>query len=81
MDRLILRSFAKVNIGLKILKRRPDGYHNIHTIFQEVDFHDNIYLTLQDDGCSLAVDKSGIPKDGTNSCVIAYKMIKNHQLN
>ena len=78
VDRLILRSFAKVNIGLKILKRRPDGYHNIHTIFQEVDFHDNIYLSLQDDGCSLAVDKSGIPKDETNSCVIAYKMIKNH---
>ena len=78
MNRLILRSFAKVNIGLKILERRPDGYHNIHTIFQELDFHDKIILSLQADGCSLTVDKSGIPDDETNSCAIAYKIIKSH---
>ena len=78
VDRLILRSFAKVNIGLKILERRPDGYHNIHTIFQELDFHDKIILSLQADGCSLTVDKSGIPDDETNSCAIAYKIIKSH---
>ena len=78
VNRLILRSFAKVNIGLKILERRPDGYHNIHTIFQELDFHDKIILSLQADGCSLTVDKSGIPDDETNSCAIAYKIIKSH---
>ena len=78
VNRLILRSFAKVNIGLKILERRPDGYHNIHTIFQELDFHDKIILSLQADGCSLTVDKSGIPEDENNSCTIAYKIIKSH---
>ena len=44
MDRVLLKSFSKINIGLKIFNRRTDGYHNIHTIFQEIDFHDTIIL-------------------------------------
>ena len=44
MDRVLLKSFSKINIGLKVFNRRPDGYHNIHTIFQEIDFHDSIIL-------------------------------------
>ena len=44
MDRLSLKSFSKINIGLKVFNRRQDGYHNIHTVFQEIDFHDSIVL-------------------------------------
>ena len=44
MDRVLLKSFSKVNIGLKIINKRADGYHNIHTVFQEIDFYDNIIL-------------------------------------
>ena len=44
MDRVLLKSFSKINIGLKVFNRRPDGYHNIHTVFQEIDFHDRIIL-------------------------------------
>ena len=44
MDRILLKSFSKVNVGLKILNKRRDGYHNIHTVFQEIDFHDSIIL-------------------------------------
>ena len=44
MDKLLLKSFSKINIGLKVFNRRPDGYHNIHTVFQEIDFHDSIVL-------------------------------------
>ena len=40
MERITLQSFSKVNIGLKIVKKRRDGYHDIHTVFQELDFHD-----------------------------------------
>ena len=44
MDKVLLKSFSKINIGLKVFNRRPDGYHNIHTVFQEIDFHDSIVL-------------------------------------
>ena len=44
MDKVLLKSFSKINIGLKVFNRRPDGYHNIQTVFQEIDFHDSIVL-------------------------------------
>ena len=42
MDSITLKSYAKVNIGLRVLDQREDGYHNIHTIFQELAFHDTV---------------------------------------
>lgn len=35
-------SFAKINIGLRIIRKRPDGYHDLETIFQEISVSDRI---------------------------------------
>jgi 4-diphosphocytidyl-2-C-methyl-D-erythritol kinase len=35
-----VRSFAKINLGLEVLRKRPDGYHEIRTLFQSINFHD-----------------------------------------
>lgn len=40
---------AKVNLALRILDRRPDGYHDLDTIFQAVSLVDTIDLTVRDD--------------------------------
>ena len=45
---MISPSFSKVNIGLKVLNQRDDGYHNIYTIFQEIDFGDLITIKKTD---------------------------------
>ena len=37
-----LRSLAKVNLGLKVLSRRPDGYHELRTVFQTISLADTI---------------------------------------
>ena len=44
MKSYTIKSYAKVNVGLQILNERPDGYHNINTVFQELDFYDTIEL-------------------------------------
>ena len=41
-----LRAFAKINLGLKIVARRPDGYHEIRTIYQTVGLHDSLEISL-----------------------------------
>ena len=38
---------AKINLGLKIINKRADGYHNILSIFQTVDLYDELELHLQ----------------------------------
>ena len=39
-----LNSFAKVNLGLEIIDKRRDGYHNLRTIFQTIDLHDTLHI-------------------------------------
>ena len=48
MKSYTIKSYAKVNVGLQILNERPDGYHNINTVFQELDFYDTIELKKKD---------------------------------
>ena len=43
---LRLRAFAKINLCLHILGRRPDSYHELRTIFQTISLHDTLTLSL-----------------------------------
>ena len=45
---MIVNSYAKINIGLHILNKREDNFHNIITIFQEIDFCDQISIEKSD---------------------------------
>jgi len=42
-----LRAYAKINLGLKILGRRPDGYHDIRTVYQTVALHDRLEVSVR----------------------------------
>jgi len=44
-QKIVLRSFAKINLGLHVLGKREDGYHELRTLFQVIDFHD--LLTIE----------------------------------
>ncbi len=60
-------SFAKINLGLEVLRRRPDGYHDIRTLFQWIDFHDTIeFRPHPGSEIRLAGDDPSIPWDETN---------------
>ncbi len=41
---IVIRSFAKVNLALAVLGRRADGYHEIRTVFQSIDLHDELEI-------------------------------------
>jgi 4-diphosphocytidyl-2-C-methyl-D-erythritol kinase len=45
MSSLRVPAFAKVNLRLDVLGRRPDGYHELRTIFQSLSLHDTLQLT------------------------------------
>ena len=51
MNKVIINSNAKVNIGLKVLKHREDGYHDIVTVFQEINLFDIISISRKSKGC------------------------------
>lgn len=47
MRTLVIKAFAKINLGLKVFGRRADGYHEIDTLFQSVDLHDTLTFEAQ----------------------------------
>jgi 4-diphosphocytidyl-2-C-methyl-D-erythritol kinase len=67
---MLLRAFAKINLDLRVLGRREDGYHELKTIFQAVDWSDEILL---EPSHRFEFSASGVPDDDTNLVVRAVR--------
>jgi 4-diphosphocytidyl-2-C-methyl-D-erythritol kinase len=64
---MIFRSFAKINLGIEVLGKREDGYHEIRTLFQTVDFSDTLdFRHLAERKIRLGGTDPSIPWDGRN---------------
>ncbi|MCL5005728.1 MAG: 4-(cytidine 5'-diphospho)-2-C-methyl-D-erythritol kinase [Acidobacteria bacterium] len=63
-----VRAFAKVNLGLKVLGSRPDGYHEIRTVYQTVSLSDKmeVSISLRQGEISLECDQPALPSGPTN---------------
>ena len=64
--RLTLRASAKINLDLRIGARRPDGYHDLQTIFQTIDLHDTLTVETRRGPLTLDGDPELMPLDHTN---------------
>ena len=71
-----LRSYAKVNLGLEVLALRDDGYHELRTIFQTIDLHDDIVLRPRRRGVTVRCDHPLVPRDGTNLAARAAEALR-----
>jgi 4-diphosphocytidyl-2-C-methyl-D-erythritol kinase len=74
MAALTLFSPAKINLYLRILRRRADGYHELETVMAPLSFGDNITLEPQKSGVALTCSDKNLPADDTNLAVRAAKL-------
>ncbi len=66
---VIVRSFAKINLGLCIGAPRPDGFHDLRTVYQTIALHDMIRVQVgRGKGIEILCDDPRVPKDQTNTC-------------
>ncbi|MCK4223917.1 MAG: 4-(cytidine 5'-diphospho)-2-C-methyl-D-erythritol kinase [candidate division Zixibacteria bacterium] len=70
MDRLILKSPAKINLFLEVLRKREDGYHEIVSLIQAVNLCDELILRKRKNGVVVACDHPDCPADESN---LAFK--------
>ena len=69
-----LRALAKINLGLDILRKREDGYHEVRMIMQTIQMYDVLEMKrVRKPGISLSVNYSYIPNDERN---LVYKAAK-----
>lgn len=76
---MIIRANAKINLGLHITAKRPDGYHDLETVFYPVGWTDLLELLPDaEGGPGVRLSTSGIAIPGEaseNICVKAYELI------
>ena len=64
-----VRSFAKINLGLRIGPARPDGFHELLTIYQTIGLHDVIRVRVErGTGIEIRCADPRVPRDESNTC-------------
>ena len=62
----MVRAHAKVNLDLRVLGTRPDGFHELRTVFQSLELHDTITCVTRPGPITIACRTPGVPLDETN---------------
>src|SRR5258708_5908132 len=64
-----VRSFAKINVGLRIGATRGDGFHELLTVYQTIGLHDLVHVSVgRGSGIEIECADSRVPKDESNTC-------------
>jgi len=75
---LSLFSPCKINLFLRIIRKRPDGFHDLASLFQTIGFGDMLHLKLEESGkadifeCNMA----GVPTDKSNLVIRALDLVR-----
>lgn len=78
MDKLQLKAYAKINLGLDVVKKREDGYHEVRMIMQTVKLFDKLTFQLVDeDVIRIKTNFGFLPVNENNLVYKAVKLLKN----
>jgi 4-diphosphocytidyl-2-C-methyl-D-erythritol kinase len=69
---------AKINLLLRVLRKRPDGYHDLASIMQQISIYDELEYTLQQEGITLHCPGTDLPTNEQNLIYRAAQTIFNH---
>jgi 4-diphosphocytidyl-2-C-methyl-D-erythritol kinase len=69
-----IRAYAKLNLGLRVLYKRPDGYHELRTIFQTISLADELKISFIP-GKSLRIEMEGTPEIADNLAERAARLV------
>lgn len=76
-EKINVPAFAKINLGLRVHGRRPDGYHEISTVFQTVTLRDTLsFQATADDKLKLVCSDPSIPTDDSNLVLRAASALR-----
>ena len=81
MDEYRVKAHAKINLGLNVVKRLPDGYHQVRMIMQSIGLCDELTLTPKGEGLSLSTDSAELTTDESNLvCKAARLMLQKYHI-
>jgi len=75
MDKYSIKAYAKINLGLDVLGRLPDGYHEVKMIMQTVGIYDELTFEKSDKGIMVITDSGELPVNEDNLIYKAAKLL------
>ena len=77
MNQIRLKALAKINLGLDVLRRKEDGYHEVKMIMQTIHLHDQIHIRkIEEDEIIIKTNLYYLPNNENNIAYKAAKMLK-----
>ena len=77
MDQIRLKAMAKINLGLDVVRRREDGYHEVRMIMQNIHLYDTIFMKkLQGNEIKVKTNLHFLPTNENNLVYQAAKLLK-----
>lgn len=76
MERYTIKAYAKVNLGLDVVRRLPNGYHQVKMIMQTVGIYDELILEKAAEGITITTDSGELPTDENNLIYKAAKLMR-----
>ena len=77
MDKIVTKAYAKINLGLDVLRRREDGYHEVKMVMQTVDLYDVLLVfKKEEDTITISTQREEIPVNEDNLIYKAIKLMK-----
>ena len=74
MDKINVKALAKINLGLDVVRKREDGYHEVRMIMQTIHLYDQLLITKKkEQGISITANLDFLPTDESN---LIYKTAK-----
>lgn len=78
MNEYLMKAYAKINLGLDVVKRLENGYHEVKMVMQTIGIYDEILLEKTDSGIIVTTDSRELPKAGDNLVLKAAKLMAEH---
>ena len=79
MDKIELKAYGKINIGLDVIRKREDGYHDLDMIMQTVGVYDDVIISREDGTqtyeIEVSTDADILPNDKGNLAFMAAKVL------
>lgn len=71
-----IKAYAKINLGLDVVKRLPNGYHQVKMVMQTVGIYDELFLERTESGILVTTDSGELPTDENNLIYKAAKLMQ-----
>lgn len=71
-----IKAYGKINLGLDVVRKLPNGYHEVKMVMQTVGIYDELTFEKAEEGIEITTDSPELPTDGDNLVYRAARLMK-----